>query len=345
MEKNNKKYLSASKIKTLESCSWIYWCKYHLKLPDKTNSGALRGTICHLIFEMLIGKKRKRYFNRILKDRLLNAVPSIERLVKKWIKKYELSEEDYALIQKMILVGLDTDFYGEELGEAKILEPEFEFKIENEKPTFNISGFIDKITLYPKENKLVITDYKTSKEKFKGDEKDCNIQALMYSLVAKNKWPEYKNIIVKFIFLKFPEQPVVEICFSEEEMEGFSHYLEYLNFQADSFTEKDAKSWLAADMEDSKLEFKGQKMCGRASEKGQLKKDKTPMWHCPFKFDFEYYVLIDKDNRVIKSAFKEKDIQSTDSELKIEKRQYEGCPKFKNFLPQPVNQSVDNFGI
>lgn len=72
--------------------------------------------------------------------------------------------------------------------------------------------------------------------------------------------------------MKFPEQPTIEICFSEEEIEGFSHYLEYLNGQADSFTEKTATAWFAADMEDSKLEFKGRKMCGRAHTKGQLKK-------------------------------------------------------------------------
>ena len=341
MEKNDKKYLSASRIKTLESCSWIYWCKYHLKLPDKTNSGALRGTICHLVFEMIIGKKRKKYFNKILKVKTLSSVPSIDRLVKKWIKKYELQNEDYCLVEKMIIVGLETDFYGEEMGQAKILDPEYEFKIENKTPSFNIAGFIDKITLYPKEGKLVITDYKTSKEKFKGDEKDCNVQALMYSLVAKNKWPEYKKIIVKFIFLKFPEQPTIEICFSEEEMEGFSHYLEYLNGQADSFTEKTATAWFAADMEDSKLEFKGRKMCGRAHTKGQLKKDGSPMWHCSFKFDFEYYVLLDKENKIIKSYFKEEDIKLPSSEFKIEKRFYGGCPKYA----LNKKQSLDNFGI
>ena len=42
--------LSASRIKTAQSCSWLYWCKYKLKLPDTSNDGARRGSICHLIF-------------------------------------------------------------------------------------------------------------------------------------------------------------------------------------------------------------------------------------------------------------------------------------------------------
>ena len=45
--------LSASRIKTAQSCSWLYWFKYILKAPDKSNDGAKRGTICHLVFELL----------------------------------------------------------------------------------------------------------------------------------------------------------------------------------------------------------------------------------------------------------------------------------------------------
>ena len=51
--------LSASRIKTAQGCSWLYWCKYKLKLPDASNDGAKRGSICHLIFELL-GEKRRR---------------------------------------------------------------------------------------------------------------------------------------------------------------------------------------------------------------------------------------------------------------------------------------------
>ena len=34
--------------------SWKYWCNYHLGIPQAKNEGAIRGTICHLIFELLI---------------------------------------------------------------------------------------------------------------------------------------------------------------------------------------------------------------------------------------------------------------------------------------------------
>ena len=43
--------LSASRIKLAKQCSWQYWCKYVLKLPESTNEGASRGWIVHLVLE------------------------------------------------------------------------------------------------------------------------------------------------------------------------------------------------------------------------------------------------------------------------------------------------------
>ena len=60
MSKKEKIRLSASKIKTLDSCSWLFFSKYHLKVPDTTNDGASRGTIVHLIFELLLKPKHKK---------------------------------------------------------------------------------------------------------------------------------------------------------------------------------------------------------------------------------------------------------------------------------------------
>ena len=45
------KILSASRIKTLETCSWTYWVNYHLKIPQRSNDGSDRGTICHTVFQ------------------------------------------------------------------------------------------------------------------------------------------------------------------------------------------------------------------------------------------------------------------------------------------------------
>ena len=60
--------LSASRIKTLQSCSWMYYCNYNLKLPQKNNSGAMRGTVAHLIFEVLANPRHEHYVKQIVKN-------------------------------------------------------------------------------------------------------------------------------------------------------------------------------------------------------------------------------------------------------------------------------------
>ena len=131
MEKPNKKVepkvLSASRLKTLETCSWSYWCNYHLKLPQKQNEGALRGTVCHLVFEMLVKKKHKKHYTLITKGGHLRSSAAVYRLVMKHLTQMEKSfdlpmtnEENTTLVNDMILVGLRCDFLVEEV---KLISP------------------------------------------------------------------------------------------------------------------------------------------------------------------------------------------------------------------------------
>lgn len=311
----DKKYLSASRIKTLENCSWLYWCNYHLKVPQESNSGAQRGTIVHLVLEVLLKPSRKKYVTKLKKSNTIESIPSIERLVRKHIRKEMLSEEDYDMCDEMILVGLNNEYFGKK--GAKNIDPELEFNIENESPRYNIRGFIDKFIEY--KDKLEIHDYKSSKEKFKGDELDSNIQAMMYTLVAKKLKPDL-NTLVKFIFLRFPKQPIQEVEFDEETLEGFEEYLEYVNGIVDNYNEQDAVSDFAAEKNMPKKGFSGPLLCGFAKEPGQLKKNGDPMWHCPYKFGFEYYEILNDNGEVIGTS-KKKPKQNH------RKKFYEGCPK------------------
>ena len=123
--------LSASRLKTLETCSWSYWCNYHLKLPQKQNEGALRGTVCHLVFEMLVKKKHKKHFNKILKVSSIKGSPAVHRMVMKHLTQMENSfdlpmtnQENTELVDDMIVVGLNCDFFGKG---GKVDKPEHEF--------------------------------------------------------------------------------------------------------------------------------------------------------------------------------------------------------------------------
>ena len=179
------------------------------------------------------------------------------------------------------------------------------------KPKYHIKGFIDKPIKKKKE--MHIIDYKSSKYKFRGDDLEANIQAMMYSLASKKLCPKLKPI-VKFLFLRFPKQPIQELKFSDEQIKGFEHYLEHINNYIDNFDEKSANANFAADSDKNKW------MCQIGG------------WKCPYKDEYEYYVKINKNGQIIESSLKE--IEGAGEEYTVEKRMYKGCPKFHNSIPK-----------
>ena len=318
------KYLSASRIKTLKNCSWFYWCNYHLKVPQPNNSGAMRGTICHLVFELLLNKRHKKHYNQITKKECITASPAIDRLVIKHLKKDGIhDEENYTLTNKMIVTGLNHNFFTKGI---KLFDPEYEFNIKNNEPIYNLYGFIDKWGIDHKNKKIEIFDYKSSKVKFNGDDLESNVQAMIYSLVSKKLYPDYEPSVT-FIFLRFRKDPEQRVCFDKKTLEGFEFYLENVNDQINNFEYKDATSNFAADKRPEGKGFNGYLLCGRCSEKGELKKDGTPKWHCPYKFEQEYYAIVDKDKKTLKTSLVESELNPKEDES-VEKRIYPGCPKF-----------------
>src|SRR6056300_641884 len=102
----------------MTSCSWLYWCKYHLKLPDKTNDGALKGSIVHLILECLGKKRHKKHYKKILRTGQVYSSKPVAKLIDKHMVKDGLQEnsENLREICKMTFNGLVYDFFGKTLG-------------------------------------------------------------------------------------------------------------------------------------------------------------------------------------------------------------------------------------
>jgi hypothetical protein len=303
MEKQSLKVLSASRIKTLETCSWTYWVNYHLKIPQRSNDGSDRGTICHTVFELLLNKRHLKNYKRIIKKNAIDGDKGVDKLVKKLSAKVKLDESNYKLLNDMILVGLKNDFFGEG---GEIIKPEYDFNIQNDEPKYHIRGFIDKPIKIKKE--MHIIDYKSSKYKFRGDDLEANIQAMMYSLASKKLWPKLKPI-VKFLFLRFPKQPIQELVFDDNQIKGFEHYLEHINDYVNKFDEESARSNFAVDS------VKNKWMC------------QVGGWKCPYKDPYKYYVKVNDKDEVVETSLEDnfKDIKG----FKVETRTYEGCPKFQ----------------
>tara|TARA_Y100000310_G_scaffold344636_1_gene458459 strand:- start:7734 stop:8702 length:969 start_codon:yes stop_codon:yes gene_type:complete len=298
--------LSASRIKSLEDCSWKYWCNYHLKIPQTQNDGACRGLVCHTIFELLLDKKHKKHFSLIMKKGFTEASVAVTRLTKSLLKKSHCyNEENFQMCLDMIYVGLNSDFFGKG-GVAD--KPEIFFSVENENPEYKIIGYIDKKIKY--KDKIKIVDYKSSKRKFPKKELESNLQAMAYTLAAKKKWPKSsEKVEVEFCFLKFPRQPLQQIEISDEQLKGFEHYLAYTYKLVNSFEEKNATTNYAKDKFETKF------FC-RSDKSG---------WKCPYLEPYDYYSLVDKEGNILKGAFTEEELSPKDGE-EIVKKRYEGCP-------------------
>ncbi|NBP57732.1 hypothetical protein EBU71_14600, partial [bacterium] len=253
---------------------------------------------------LLLNPKHKKHYNKIIKKNSIEGSPAVARLIRRLKLRVGLDPSNFNILDQMIMVGLRHDFFGEG---GKIVQPEYPFEIKNETPKYHIKGFIDKPIKKKKE--MHIIDYKSSKYKFRGDDLEANIQAMMYSLASLKIWPKLKPI-VKFLFLRFPKQPIQELSFTEDQIRGFEYYLEHVNNYINKFDEKAAQANFAADNDKNKW------MCQIGG------------WKCPYKDPYKYYAKINNNGEIIETSL-ENNFKNTEG-FTIKLKTYDGCPKFNN---------------
>lgn len=343
--------LSASRIKTAQTCSWTYWCNYKLKLPDSGNDGSSRGTICHNVFELL-GDKHKREFNKIVKEGTIWNTEVVAAQVKKEAEELSVNDsENLELIDEMIVNGLRCDFFGDSKEKPVKAESEQFFDLEIHKEDqgirYAIRGYIDKLFVY-KDNSVIIRDFKSSKSVFKGKEVTDNLQNLIYCLAVKHLMPE-TDPQSEFLFLRFDLDKDLLGNYGKgylrmdkitpEELEGFEYQLTQFQEYLDNFDENAAISNLAAKQDFPRDgTFGGPLACGKDGYKmsrGQpvLDKNGEPIkaFICPYRKPMEYYVLKDSEGNIKKSAFIDckHELEPEDGD-KIVKMNYDGCPHWQN---------------
>ena len=315
-------YISKSRIEQYEKCSWAYWCKYHLKIPDFKHQRTMIGTVVHSILESMINPKRKKIVTSIKKKKDIYSYGPMRRFVQSLARREELENIEWDLINDLVLLAFNLDFYGKK--GAKLRKPEEEFKHHNENPRYNIYGFIDLPIEY--KNKVTIRDYKCGKRKPSADEKLFNIQSIIYDLALK-KQGETRQIESEFQYLDHPDDPIEHgTILDEEEMEGFEYVLADYQEKFENFDEKQAYKNFAADKEPRKDTFEGKLCCGFAKFAGHKKKDGNPMFYCAFKFAFDYFALYNKEGKLIKTQ--KESFDKIPDQWYQKKHRYSGCPKF-----------------
>lgn len=301
--------LSASRLKTLDVCSWLYKCQYVDNLPRFSNEGATLGTIVHLILECLL-KKHASKVSPLIKGGVEN-VPSVKRLALKHLKKEGLPEEKLDFIDSCLKVALENDFF---IKGFDLLDPEYKFDIKTDK--YHILGFLDKGGI--KDGVMQIWDYKTSKQKPGSAEQKFSIQGMMYCLAASHLWPQVKRTFVNFLYLRFKKNPLQVFSISKEKLEGFKAYLEYITDFLKDFGGDKATSNFAAKNPAKKM------LCG--TKEDRFKDDGSPAWRCPYMLPFEYYAVV-KDGKNVRSSLTLEGLKAKEGE-NFEKKIYRGCPVY-----------------
>lgn len=301
--------LSASRIKSLKDCSFKFYCNHVLSIPEDQHPKTAAGTCVHLIFEVLKNPRHYSEYKLITQNpQSVYNSKSVTKLIQKFCKLNNVSEEISQHIDDMIILGLNQDYFSE--GCIKSLGPEFDFNITNGK--YEIKGFIDDLAVY--EGFAKIKDYKSQGKKFSEKEINNNIQAQIYQLAVRKLFNLPSS--VEFILLRHPptqKKPLNHLqtvpAYSEEFFKGLEFYLDYLTDYLKDFDYKKACSSFHKDYG----------FCKNV---------------CQFRNAFPYFALIDKETKkIIKTSKKTEDLQSLlDEKSVIENRQFFGCPKWVNHL-------------
>lgn len=314
--KDQKLWLSASKIDKYLDCSWLYFCRYILKLPDTSNDGANRGNVVHEILELLLKPKHRKHFDKIISEKTITKCAAIWRLTKILAKRFSVNtDKNLEMIDSFILVALNHEFFGPEETEEILGEREFSLEINENGVRFNIRGFIDKTFIIRDKKGLIvrIADYKSSKAKYDNKKLQDNVQNMMYQLSAKYLYPNIARREFSFLFLKFKNDPALTPePLNEDSLGGFTYFLSELQNKLENFKEKNAGDNFAAQNKEKSW------LCGREG----YKKNGEKNWICAARLPFKYFVSLDESGKILKSAFKKEDL---DPNSLIEERSYSGC--------------------
>lgn len=235
-------YASASRLNVWIDCPFRYFLQYHIALPElrqdtiHTRKGnAVHETLEHYVkgekdYEKLLkeyyaetklweldNRSERRGFPHPVEkncDECQHAIYSAKGVICSVAKRLVTDfdgcpkpnyEDDLVLVK-------DTIHKENSVLNRKIIGAEVEF--DKEYSGFKVRGFMDLVTEVD-EDTMEVRDYKTGTYTKKTDEAFKDLQMRIYSLVAKDLFPQYKYVLMTLDYLR--KQPVTVIFGPEDD--------------------------------------------------------------------------------------------------------------------------------
>lgn len=221
MEQEQIEYVSPSKAKTLNECEVNFLGKYFYKLPEDVSPKTHLGSILHSIFECLSNPKKndqiKEYRKQLVIDsaRSHSISPVLVHLLDKLLRKYGVPDDLHDLAKDLML---DAFLKGYDVNYPVVgVEDYFEIKITDK---IGIRGYIDRVidvsALHP--DTCEAKDYKSGVP-FAVEKCKEEYQPYFYIMAIKVLYPQFKNVLFSFHFLK--NHKTVHVDISDSQLEEF----------------------------------------------------------------------------------------------------------------------------
>jgi putative RecB family exonuclease len=205
---------SNSRISAFEQCPYKYKLQYieKIRIPREPTIEIFLGNMIHETLEKLYKDLRLRITNS--KEELITFYE------KKWNEKYtnnilivkkNKTKEDYFELGRKMIIDYYDSFFPFEDTQILGLETNDFLELSDENKWYIR---IDK--LEKKDNTIYISDYKTSSSLKTQEEADNDRQLAMYLLWARKKYPNIKEIKLRWYMLAFNK--IVESTRNQEEL-------------------------------------------------------------------------------------------------------------------------------
>lgn len=197
--------ISASRLKTLQTCTMTFWYEEIKKLPSNTHFKTLAGSTVHEVFEVFFHPKRINLLRKTLLSTKFAefASPPIRRLIQIKLNNYGISDRvtvlDIIELLEVAFQGIRPHFVDSRRNwsppDKWFSEKRFQITLPSGAV---ISGFIDLLLVWS--DRIIVCDLKSQGAKFPQASLPHNVQAIMYQTAI---FKEYGIIpAVEFVMLR-----------------------------------------------------------------------------------------------------------------------------------------------